>query len=849
MTSKAKILLTAVIFGLMAFLIDYLVFRFEDYIPLSDRFLRIGCAITYFFVFSAAGYVVALREDKSARYKQDLMHSEQRYRLLFQNCADALLVCPHIAGGPPKKFIDCNQKALDLFGYTREEMLCQTAMTITSDDSLSEIQGMGEEIDDSGYSFRELKALKKDGTISPVEVILHSIDVGSEFLVVSSIRDISDQRASELAKIETEKKYRDMMDSLPVSVFEMDFEGNLLYVNPEGLRKFGITGNELGEGLNGFDFIDPKDEKKILSQLVNISAGNPVADEYELTNRKGVRFPSIIHTVPLVENGSAYGLRGVIVDLTPVREARNALIEALQRFETMISQTPDIAVQGFDRNGIIRIWNTASENLYGYKYVDVLGKNIHEIGLRTSETESPKNTLAKIVESGTAAPPGEWEIVTATGEKRWVYSTMFPILLDGEVDEIIRMDVDITDRKNMDDELRIKNIQLQAAIDIKNKFVSMVSHELRTPMVPIIGYTELLLNDTFGVLPGKMIDPIKTIHSKAESLSTLIEDLLTLSRIDEGRLNYTIRDYDLSDLVDSVIKPYLEVDRGKEIRVHISGEQVMVSTDQIRFKQILNNIISNAVKYSGESLELRISMGERDNTGFVSVEDNGIGIDEAHVPHIFDRFYQAEDVNTRSHDGVGLGLAISNDIINSMNGCIEVSSKPNVGSTFTILLPLAAGDISSIKNSNGDLDMQDLRKFADEISRIEKERFEILVVDDDSFTRELLTAVLKEYYNITTASNGKEALSLLSSHDFDLILLDWMMPDLDGISILKAIRKEPVTSAVPVIFISGRIDNDSISRGLIEGANEFISKPFRKSELMEKVKACINSRISAEQTN
>jgi CheY-like chemotaxis protein len=275
----------------------------------------------------------------------------------------------------------------------------------------------------------------------------------------------------------------------------------------------------------------------------------------------------------------------------------------------------------------------------------------------------------------------------------------------------------------------------------------------------------------------------------------------------------------------------------------------MVSTDQIRFKQILNNIISNAVKYSGESLELRISMGERDNTGFVSVEDNGIGIDEAHVPHIFDRFYQAEDVNTRSHDGVGLGLAISNDIINSMNGCIEVSSKPNVGSTFTILLPLAAGDISSIKNSNGDLDMQDLRKFADEISRIEKERFEILVVDDDSFTRELLTAVLKEYYNITTASNGKEALSLLSSHDFDLILLDWMMPDLDGISILKAIRKEPVTSAVPVIFISGRIDNDSISRGLIEGANEFISKPFRKSELMEKVKACINSRISAEQTN
>jgi signal transduction histidine kinase len=215
---------------------------------------------------------------------------------------------------------------------------------------------------------------------------------------------------------------------------------------------------------------------------------------------------------------------------------------------------------------------------------------------------------------------------------------LYPINgVDGSITGIFGIVHDITDKVLYLEEMKKKNMELQSAIEVKNKFISMVSHELRTPLVPIMGYSELLLDSTYGALPEAMREPLQTIYNRSADLKNLIEDLLTISRLDQLAIKINIKNISIDQLVQDVVNSYRAIKSGKNIEFVLECEPCRIVADPERLKQVIYNLVENAIKYSEDVVTITIRTGIRTEKGFLEVSDNGIGITEEHLPFIFDR--------------------------------------------------------------------------------------------------------------------------------------------------------------------------------------------------------------------
>ncbi|HDS29571.1 MAG TPA: PAS domain-containing sensor histidine kinase, partial [Firmicutes bacterium] len=249
--------------------------------------------------------------------------------------------------------------------------------------------------------------------------------------------------------------------------------------------------------------------------------------------------------------------------------------------------------------------------------------------------------------------------------------------------------LDITDSVRAEKEILEKNKALEDALTVKTEFLSMVSHELRTPLVPILGYAEVLLEGGLGELPVEAVRPVQAIKDRAEDLARLIDDLLLLSRLERGKIKIDIKPMSIFEHLHEIIVDYESVDHDKPAEIEWIGDDFDIMVDHTRFHQVMRNLIDNSFKYSLESVNIMIKTKKEGKFGVISISDNGIGISETDLPKVFDRFYQAEPIDTRSHQGAGLGLSITKELIEMMGGTIGVESEVGKGSTFTIKLPLA----------------------------------------------------------------------------------------------------------------------------------------------------------------
>jgi two-component system sensor histidine kinase ChiS len=247
-------------------------------------------------------------------------------------------------------------------------------------------------------------------------------------------------------------------------------------------------------------------------------------------------------------------------------------------------------------------------------------------------------------------------------------------------------------------------------------------------------------------------------------------------------------------------------------------------------QQVIQNLIENSMKYSSETVNILVKAEKIDDKGVITIKDNGIGIAPEHLPVIFDRFYQIARPNTRKHHGAGLGLAISRELIELMGGSIAVESEIDTGTTFVITLSTTDAVLpETFLREHGHADAQD----ADVTGIPDHSPSErILVVDDDSFSSALLEKILNQDFIVTTAASGSEGLEMILDGSYDLILLDWMMPGMDGLSLLLAIKNIEEYMDIPVIFVSGKAEPDSMEEALKAGAAAFIAKPFSRAKLI-----------------
>ncbi|MCX6646181.1 MAG: PAS domain-containing sensor histidine kinase [bacterium] len=378
-------------------------------------------------------------------------------------------------------------------------------------------------------------------------------------------------------------------------------------------------------------------------------------------------------------------IEGVVTDITGEKNALESLGQTSELFHALLNSIPDmIFIQ--DKAGRYTHINPAIEKLFNIPASEIIGKTNRDIHLHNNENRDSHDEdrvfNGEIIERDFTK--------TIDGRIHSFHMILYPINgADGSISGIFGIVHDITDTMQYLEEIKVKNIELLSAIEVKNKFISMVSHELRTPLVPIMGYSELLLDGTYGALPEAMREPLQTIYDRSEDLKKQIEDLLTISRIDQLAIRIIKKSVYVDQLVQDAVNSYRAIKSGKNIEFIIECEPCRIVADPERLNQVIHNLVGNAIKYSNDVVAITIRTGTRAGKGFIEVSDNGIGIAVEYLPYIFDRFYQVENLETRKHEGSGLGLSIVKEIIELMDGTIEVSSKPGVGTTFTIEFPLA----------------------------------------------------------------------------------------------------------------------------------------------------------------
>jgi adenylate cyclase len=369
-------------------------------------------------------------------------------------------------------------------------------------------------------------------------------------------------------------------------------------------------------------------------------------------------------------------------------------------------------------------------------------------------------------------------------------------------------------------EIEEKSRQLETVSQHKSQFLASMSHELRTPLNAIIGLTDIMVNNAPRFGTEKALEPLSRVHRAGTHLLGLINQILDLSKIEAGKLELNLESVSIAPLVEEVVGTArsLAEQNKNALSVECSSDLPPIEADPMRLRQIILNLLSNACKFTkAGDIKLQITTAMREGRQFVEIAviDSGIGMTVDQMSRLFEEFSQADALTARQYGGTGLGLAITRRLCRMMGGDVTVASEPGKGSTFTVNLPLTAARQEAIETED---------EQSDEC---------VLVIDDDATARELIADYLRQDgFAVITAAGGREGLRRAKERHPIAITLDVMMPDIDGWTVLAALRGDPELADTPVVMAT---IVDEQRHGMALGAVGYLTKPIDRDKLVELV--------------
>jgi len=425
---------------------------------------------------------------------------------------------------------------------------------------------------------------------------------------------------------------------------------------------------------------------------------------------------------------------------------------------------------------------------------------------------------------------GKYKWILARGQALWDEA--------GNPIRMVGSHTDITPAKQMEEALRQQAETLAEANRLKDEFLAIVSHELRTPLNAILGWSQMLRNRKFD--EAKVAQALETIERNAKLQKQLIEDLLDVSCTIQGKLNLTVAPTNLVPIIEAAIETLQTAADAKAIQVKflVDDSVALVSGDTNRLQQVVWNLLSNAIKFTPQRgrVEIRLSKGERRDSSsspvaYIQVSDSGIGIKAEFLPYVFDRFRQENSSITRCYGGLGLGLAIVRDLLELHGGTVQADSPgEGQGTTFTVRLPLIKGERQEAGDEKSDSSLLTLTPSASLLTGLQ-----ILVVDDDTDTREFLVTTLTEYgANVTAAASANEALKALEWLKPDVLISDIGMPAEDGYALIRRVRnlESKQSRDIPAVALTAYARKSDLAKAVDAGFQMHLSKPIEPNELV-----------------
>jgi PAS domain S-box-containing protein len=377
--------------------------------------------------------------------------------------------------------------------------------------------------------------------------------------------------------------------------------------------------------------------------------------------------------------------------------------------------------------------------------------------------------------------------------------------------------------------------EAEQANRLKDEFLATLSHELRTPLTAILGWSRLLRD---GSLDEDVEErALEAIERNARSQKQLINDILDVSRIITGKLHLQKQSVNLVSVIEGAVDSIRPTAESKhiEIRVHLTPRAGLVSGDPDRLQQVIWNLLSNAVKFTPEHGRVQVRLERSGSSAQIKVSDTGPGINPDFLPHVFDRFRQADQTTTRAHGGLGLGLSVVQHLVELHGGTVKAESGgEGQGSTFTVTLPLMATAAQREVKKKAQVAVRDT---AIECASV-LDGLHALIVDDDADTRELLTTVLKKCgAEVIAVASGAQALEALAQLKPDLLISDIGMPEMDGYALIREVRSIPPENGggIPAVALTAYAGAEDRRRALHAGFQVFLSKPVEPNELITTV--------------
>jgi two-component system, sensor histidine kinase and response regulator len=720
-------------------------------------------------------------------------------------------------------FLSVNKAWLDTLGYSREEVIGKwfgDFLAIGYQDhfkiNFPRLKTAGE------LHGVELEMVRKDGSIIPVAFDGKvGSDQGGCFKQIHCIlQDVTERkRSEEAAASEIGKRYRQLVENASDIIFQADVGGYFTFVNPVVLRLTGYTEKEI-LGKHFTELIRPDHREKVMRfygrQFVKKI---PVTyNEFPMVTKHGITLWIGQSTQMIMDEETIVGVQSIARDITDRKRAEERLLRANQEQQRLLS-TAATAIFTLDSAGIVTGVNEEFSLITGFEKEDIIGKPSSVL----REQQSDESYIPFQLGTKDRLVRHQCSILTKDGRGLTVLENASVERDDeGRIIGGIESFIDVTEL------IEARKLAEQACV-AKSEFLANMSHEIRTPMNGIIGMTELALGTE---LTEEQRDYLQAVKISADSLLGLINDILDFSKIETGKLELVPMQFSLRDCIaDTMTTMAIGADNKSLELVYSIPSNVpdAVIGDPGRIRQILVNLIGNAIKFTAEG-EVAVSAKLEEETNeeiciHFSIADTGIGIPPEKQAKIFDAFEQADGSTTREYGGTGLGLSITALLVEMMKGQIWVQSEMGKGSVFHCMVWLSrstepasrriASDVSSLKGIN------------------------VLVVDDNATNRRILEEYLRTWgIKSTSVDGGKAAIEEMkkaetSGRSFSIVLVDYMMPGMDGFELTEKIRADSSIANPTVIMLTSAGQRGDAARCLELGISAYLLKPINQQQLLK----------------
>lgn len=730
--------------------------------------------------------------------------------------------------------LNANKHFLELLGYELHEILGRSHTILCPADFVASprYQEKWQSLKNGQFITGEFLRYGKNGkkiwiqaSYSPIR----NVD-GSVVKVLMFMININERKLMELEMRDKDQQIQSMMSNIPGVTFRVDISGEWRFqlVSDAILQ---MTGWSASDYLNGTMRFLPLIQAEDLNRVIPIAkaaiAGHTSFEaEFRIMDRSGNEKWISASASPIQNSeGEMTALDGVLLDITESK-LRNAEYEGVVNAMNYAVSAAEFTIDGF-----ILSANQNFLTLLGYEISEIVGRHHAILCPPDFITTDRYKQKWQALRRGEFVH-GEFLRHGKYGKQIWINASYSPIRnTDGTVIKVLMFMMDISERKQMEQEMLLAREKAEQAANAKSTFLANMSHEIRTPMNSIIGFSELLLDTP---MQQEQRNYLNTISQSAKSLLHLLNDILDSAKLEKGMLELEVLDFSMREMTESVVSA-LSLQAHKknlELRLHLAPQAAGdYKGAEHRIRQVLTNLLGNAIKFTHTGyVELKVSSTQQGDVQF-DITDTGIGIDGHRLEAIFEPFTQADASMSRRFGGTGLGTTISKQLVELMGGRITASSAPGKGSCFSVTLPLTM--------SHGDARAADRQMPMQSLPALN-----ILVADDIEQNRRLLKIMLEKHgHTLTLATNGMEVVDAWQAQTYDVILMDVQMPVMDGLSASKRIRaleQESGRARTPIIALTASVLEQDRQAAIKAEMDGFASKPVELPLLLAEIQRVLH---------